>query len=71
MQQGFIIRYWEAELSGDPTLEPEVRKLTPEEMAARKRRNLWLGLALGIFVVLVMITTMIRLATGTGISERM
>lgn len=45
--------------------------LTPEQVAARKRRNLWLGLALAGFVVLIMIITMIRLSTGTGISERM
>lgn len=55
----------------DPTLKPDVRRMTPEELAARKKRNLWLGLALAGFVVLVMITTIIRLATGTGISGRM
>lgn len=55
----------------DPTLKPDVRRMTPEELAARKKRNLWLGLALAGFVVLVMITTIIRLTTGTGISERM
>lgn len=55
----------------DPTLKPDVRPMTPEELAARKKRNLWLGLALAGFVVLVMITTIIRLTTGTGISERM
>ena len=55
----------------DPTLKPDVRQMTPDELAARKKRNLWLGLALAGFVVLVMITTIIRLATGTGISGRM
>lgn len=55
----------------DPTLNPDVRRMTPEELAARKRRNVWLGFALAGFVVLVMVTTIIRLATGTGISERM
>lgn len=55
----------------DPTLKPEVRPFTPEELAARKKRNLWLGLALAGFVILVMITTVIRLASGTGISGRM
>ena len=55
----------------DPTLTPDVRPFTPEELAARKKRNLWLGLALAGFVVLVMITTVVRLATGTGISGRM
>ena len=38
--------------------------LTPEAVAARKKRNLWLGLALLGFVVLVAITTMIRLANA-------
>ena len=45
--------------------------LEGEALAARKRRNLWLGLALAAFVVLVMVTTIIRLSTGTGVSERM
>tara|TARA_R110002020_G_scaffold224599_2_gene434380 strand:+ start:1410 stop:1736 length:327 start_codon:yes stop_codon:yes gene_type:complete len=38
--------------------------LMPEAVAARKKRNLWLGLALLGFVVLVAITTMIRLANA-------
>ena len=46
-------------------------QLDAEAMKARKRRNLWLGLALAAFVVLVMITTVIRLNTGIGVSERM
>jgi hypothetical protein len=45
--------------------------LDAEALQARKRRNLWLGLALAGFVILVMITTIIRLNTGTGVSERM
>ncbi|MBU1288141.1 MAG: hypothetical protein KJ871_10490 [Alphaproteobacteria bacterium] len=36
--------------------------LTPEAVAARKKRNIWLGLALLGFVVLVAATTMIRLS---------
>lgn len=36
---------------------------------AQKRRNLWLALALLAFVVLVVMTTMIKL--GTGVPERM
>lgn len=55
----------------DPTLKPDVRPITPEDLAARKKRNVWLGLALAGFVILVMITTIVRLATGTGISGRM
>ena len=46
-------------------------QLDAEALKARKRRNLWLGLALAAFVVLVMITTVIRLNTGIGVSERM
>lgn len=48
-----------------PEIEPQ------EALAARRRRNLWLALALGGFVVLVMLVTIIRLSTGTGVSERM
>lgn len=46
-------------------------QLDAEALKARKRRNLWLGLALAAFVVLVMITTVIRLNAGIGVSERM
>lgn len=42
-----------------------------DELAARRRRNLWLGLSLAGFVVLVMLITMVRISTGTGLSERM
>ncbi len=38
---------------------------------ARRSRNLWLGLALGVFVILVLLVTIVRLSTGVGISERM
>jgi hypothetical protein len=48
-----------------------VPQLDAEALKARKRRNLWLGLALAGFVALVMIMTIIRLHTGTGVSERM
>jgi hypothetical protein len=51
--------------------KPAVQQMDPEALKARKKRNLWLGLALAGFVVLVMVITMIRLHTGTGISERM
>lgn len=37
-------------------------QLTPEELAARKRRNLWLALGLVAFMVLVFTTTVLRLA---------
>jgi hypothetical protein len=53
------------------TPDTAVPQFDAEALKARKRRNLWLGLALAAFVVLVMITTVIRLHTGTGVSERM
>jgi hypothetical protein len=52
-------------------LPEQPKPLDAEARKARSRRNLWLGLALAAFVVLVMITTIIRLATGDGIAERM
>lgn len=54
-----------------PKPPQQIPQLDAEALKARKRRNLWLGLALAGFVILVMVTTMIRLHTGTGISERM
>ncbi len=51
----------------DPDFEP--RQLTPEELKARKRRNLWLGLSLFAFVVAILIITMIRIS-GTGAVPR-
>lgn len=50
-----------------PDFEP--RPLTPEELKARKRRNLWLGLALFAFVIAVLAITMIRLGQGTGMPD--
>lgn len=48
---------------------PETRPLSEAELAARRRRNVWLALALAGFVVLVGLVTVIRL--GSGIPERM
>lgn len=48
--------------STPPQLDDEARK-------AQKRRNLWLAIALVAFVVLVAMTTMLRL--GGGVPERM
>lgn len=45
------------------------KALSPDEQAARKRRNIWLGFALAGFVILVLLITVIRLANG--IPERM
>ncbi len=38
--------------------------LTPEELAARKRRNLWLALSIAAFVVLVFLITIAKLKAG-------
>ncbi len=42
-----------------------------EDEKARKRRNLWLGLSLAAFVIIVIAATIIRLSTGDGVSRRM
>lgn len=46
--------------------EIEPRPLTEEELKARKRRNLWLALALAAFVIAVLVITMVRLSGGTA-----
>lgn len=51
--------------------ESSVSQLDAEALKARKRRNLWLGLALAGFVALVTVATIIRLHGGIGVSERM
>jgi hypothetical protein len=38
--------------------------LTPEEQAARKRRNLWIALAIGAFVLLVFAITVAQIQAG-------
>jgi hypothetical protein len=38
--------------------------LTPEERAARKRRNLWIGLSVGGFMLLVFFITMAKFKAG-------
>ncbi len=47
----------------------EPAQLDEDARRAQKRRNLWLALALVTFVVLVAVTTMLRL--GGGVPERM
>ncbi len=42
----------------------EVNQMTPEEVAARKKRNVWLALALVAFVVLVGVTSVIRISSS-------
>ena len=36
-------------------------RLTPEEVAARKRRNVWIALGLVAFIVLLFTTTFLRM----------
>lgn len=42
--------------------EPVV--LTPEELRARKRRNLWLAASIAAFVLLVFLITVAKLQAG-------
>ena len=48
--------------------QPGPAKLSPEQEAARKRRNVWIFWALIGFIVLIFVTTVVRLtgnvATG-------
>lgn len=47
------------------TERPTLRlRLTPEEARARSRRNVWIALALVGFVVLVFLTTALRLLSN-------
>lgn len=43
--------------------------LTPAEVAARKKRNTWIALALGGFVILVFALTMAKVGGGAGLPE--
>lgn len=43
---------------------PHYRQMTPEELAAQKRRNRWLALALVAFFVLAFIITISRIRDG-------
>lgn len=42
--------------------------MTPEELAARKRRNVWIALSIAAFVVLVFAITLAQL--GGAVLER-
>lgn len=42
----------------------ETVSLTPDEQKARTRRNLWIALAIGAFVVLVFLISMVRVGDG-------
>ncbi|MFN5083121.1 MAG: hypothetical protein ACK5WW_13565 [Brevundimonas sp.] len=41
-------------------------RLTPEELAARKRRNVAIALGLVAFMVLMFVTTVLRLQSNIG-----
>ncbi len=43
---------------------PETVTLTPAELAARKRRNLWIAVSIAAFVVLVFLITMAKVKDG-------
>jgi hypothetical protein len=38
--------------------------MTPDELKARKRRSLWIALALGAFMLLVFLITLAKLQAG-------
>jgi len=42
----------------------DVVKLTPEEEAARKKRNVWIALGLFAFMVLVFFVTLAKMKAG-------
>lgn len=39
--------------------------MTPEELQARKRRNLWIALAIGAFMVLVFAITVTKMGAAS------
>ena len=41
--------------------------LTPDQIAARKRRNFWLALSIGAFVLLVFAITLAKMQPGAGL----
>ena len=43
---------------------PETVVLTPEELKARSRRNVWIALSIVAFVVLVFLITMVKVEDG-------
>ncbi len=43
---------------------PDTIVLTPEELKARNRRNLWIAASIGAFVVLVFLITMVKVENG-------
>lgn len=48
----------------------EFIKLTPEQEKARKKRNIWIALALGAFMVLVFLITITQMKAGVAIGPQ-
>ncbi len=57
-QQAETERFFENKLTG------ETVALTPEQLKARKRRNVWIALSITAFIVLVFLITMVRVGDG-------
>lgn len=49
-------------------LAPEAVELTPEQIKARGRRNIWIALSVGGFMLLVFLITLAKL--GANVIER-
>lgn len=45
-------------------MSEESAPLTPEQEAARKRRNLWIAVSLAAFVILIFAVTVVRLGAS-------
>lgn len=45
---------------------PEPHRLTPEEVARRRRRSIAIAVALGVLVILFFVTTVIRLSSNVA-----
>lgn len=50
----------------DETKHDAPQPMTDAELAARGRRNVWLGLALAAFVVIVLAVTVVRISQGSA-----
>ncbi|MBX3430166.1 MAG: hypothetical protein KF779_11360 [Hyphomonadaceae bacterium] len=48
---------------------PDSVTLTPDELKARNRRNLWIALAIGAFVVLVFLISMVKVSDGIAAGQ--
>ena len=62
-QQAETERFFGNKLTG------ETVALTPEQLKARNRRNLWIALAIGAFVVLVFLISMVKVSDGIAAGQ--